>query len=120
MYGGSAGGGGEVHSVWLCTEVHSFPLPLPQKPDVVVTVCDSAAAETCPVWFGKALRLHWALVDPSKLEGSEEDKAAAFRKTIEEIKECVKSVVEITKSTADPNEQAELFEKAGATVAGVP
>lgn len=47
-------------------------------PDVVITVCDSAAGETCPVWFGKSLKVHWGLNDPSKLNGSEEEIRAAF------------------------------------------
>jgi arsenate reductase len=55
-------------------------------PDLVITVCDSAAAETCPVWFGNSLKVHWGLVDPSKLQGSEEEIAVAFKHTIDEIK----------------------------------
>lgn len=47
-------------------------------PDVVITVCDSAAGETCPVWFGKSLKVHWGLNDPSKLNGSEDEIRAAF------------------------------------------
>jgi arsenate reductase len=50
--------------------------------DVVITVCDSAAGEACPVWFGQSLKLHWSLVDPSGLQGSEDVIAEAFRKTI--------------------------------------
>lgn len=55
------------------------------EPDVVITVCDSAAGEACPVWFGKTVKVHWGLADPSKIEGSEDEKAAAFRETIAEI-----------------------------------
>ena len=55
------------------------------KPDVVITVCDSAAGEACPVWFGQSIKMHWGLADPSKLEGTEEEIAAAFRECIKEI-----------------------------------
>ena len=49
-----------------------------EQPDIVVTVCDSAANEACPVWFGDTIKVHWALPDPSKLEGSEEQIRDAF------------------------------------------
>ncbi len=48
------------------------------QPDVVITVCDSAASEPCPVWFRNALRVHWGLPDPSRLQGNETDIRAAF------------------------------------------
>ena len=70
-------------------------------PDLVITVCDSAAGESCPVWFGNSLKVHWGLADPSSLEGSEEDIAAAFRETIIEISgrvQALKAIAQMDKS----------------------
>jgi len=53
--------------------------------DVVITVCDSAANEVCPLWFGQSLKVHWGLADPSKLDGTEEAVEQAFTKTIETL-----------------------------------
>ena len=71
-------------------------------PDVVITVCDSAAKEVCPVWFGKAIKVHWGLADPSKLDGSEEQKAVAFRQTIDIIKQRVSSLINISHYAGEP------------------
>ena len=70
-------------------------------PDLVVTVCDSAAGESCPAWFGKSLKVHWGLADPSKLQGSEELIADAFRATIEQIKQRVKQLVNLEVDVTD-------------------
>jgi arsenate reductase len=70
-------------------------------PDLVVTVCDSAAAETCPVWFGKSLKVNWGLVDPSKLHGTETQIADAFRTTIEQIKQRVEQLVNLNVDIKD-------------------
>jgi arsenate reductase len=70
-------------------------------PDLVVTVCDSAAAETCPVWFGKSLKVHWGLADPSKLQGTEAQVAEAFIDTIEQIKQRVQQLVNLNVDIKD-------------------
>ena len=61
--------------------------------DLVLTVCDSAAGESCPLWMGSTPKLHWGLADPSKLEGSEEEVAAAFRATIAEVEQRVRDLL---------------------------
>lgn len=53
---------------------------LPLTPDVVVTVCASAAGETCPAYLGPVLRTHWGVEDPSHVEGAEEEITAAFER----------------------------------------
>ncbi|MEY3017153.1 MAG: hypothetical protein RL336_288, partial [Pseudomonadota bacterium] len=62
-------------------------------PDVVVTVCDSAAGESCPLWFGNTLKVHWGLSDPSKIEGSDEEKAQGFRDCIAAITQRVNQLI---------------------------
>jgi arsenate reductase len=56
------------------------------QPDVVITVCDKAAGEACPVLFGPALRAHWGLADPSEATGSDDAIAAAFDATVARIR----------------------------------
>ncbi|MFT0475749.1 arsenate reductase ArsC [Pseudomonas antarctica] len=51
-------------------------------PDVVISVCDKAAGETCPVYFGPALKAHWGLEDPSELHADETQVDAAFNLTL--------------------------------------
>jgi arsenate reductase (thioredoxin) len=49
--------------------------------DLVITVCDSAAGEVCPLFIGAALKVHWGYADPSAGTGSDEQKLEAFRNT---------------------------------------
>jgi len=47
-------------------------------PDIVITVCASAAGETCPAYLGPVMRSHWGVADPAHATGSEDDIEAAF------------------------------------------
>jgi protein-tyrosine-phosphatase len=51
----------------------------------VFTVCDQAAAETCPVWPGQPMTAHWGVTDPAAVQGSEESKRVAFLKAYTEL-----------------------------------
>jgi protein-tyrosine-phosphatase len=51
---------------------------LPTTPDIVVTVCASAAGETCPAYLGPVLRAHWGVDDPAHARGTDVEINAAF------------------------------------------
>lgn len=66
--------------------------------DLVVTVCDSAAAETCPVFFGDVQRTHWGLPDPADVKGSAADRTAAFARAHATIKARLRALIDLPES----------------------
>jgi arsenate reductase len=65
---------------------HEFSRSDAPHMDVIVTVCDNAAGETCPVWPGYPTTYHWPFRDPAKFSGSDEAARAHFREVFAEIK----------------------------------
>lgn len=54
--------------------------------DFVITVCDSAAGEVCPVWPGQPITAHWSFADPASFEGDAADKRGFFREIFRQIR----------------------------------
>lgn len=61
-----------------------FAAPGAPEIDFIITVCDNAAGETCPIWPGKPATAHWGIPDPAHVEG-EEARRAAFRRASEQL-----------------------------------
>ena len=51
---------------------------LPNSPDIVITVCENAAGQTCPAYLGSVMRAHWGVEDPDSATGSEAEIKASF------------------------------------------
>lgn len=72
------------------------------EPDIVITVCDHAANEPCPVWFGNSIQVHWGLPDPSKLTESSDILRRHFFDLMEEIKRRIDVLADlVTKETTE-------------------
>lgn len=78
-------------------------------PDYVITVCDKAAGEACPVFFGPAVKVHWGLTDPSELKGSDAELRAAFDDTLKHIERRISAFLELPFGQLDADQlKAEL------------
>lgn len=72
-----------------------FAQPGAPAMDLVITVCDDAAGEVCPVWPGHPATAHWGIADPSAVRGSEGERRAAFSRTAEVLKRRIEALVNL-------------------------
>ncbi len=84
--------------------------------DIVITVCDNAAGEVCPVYLGRAVRAHWGVSDPGHVTGSEEEKIAAFEQTFATLEKRVKQMLELPFESMSQQELTDKLNKIGTTV----
>jgi arsenate reductase len=82
-------------------------------PDIVITVCDKAAGEACPVYFGPALKSHWGLEDPSDVVGDEASVNAAFRAALARIELRCQAFFALPFSTLDRNQLKRELDRIG-------
>lgn len=69
--------------------------------DVVITLCDSAAAEACPTFPGPAIRVHWGLPDPAFQPGTEEDREQFALRVAERIRAKIDGLMQIDLDTGE-------------------
>lgn len=72
-----------------------FALPDAPHMDLIITVCDNAAGETCPYWPGHPATAHWGYPDPSAGDGSDAHKLEAFRHTLHALHQRLELLVNL-------------------------
>jgi arsenate reductase len=78
-----------------------FAAPGAPPLDFIFTVCDNAAGEVCPVWPGKPMTAHWGIADPATAEGTDAEKAFAFRKAFRELETRIKLLTSLPLGSLD-------------------
>jgi len=70
--------------------------------DAIVTVCDAAAGEACPVWLSDAAKVHWGIADPAAVGGDDATVEAAFEDTFDQLRRRVDALVDLDLATTNP------------------
>jgi arsenate reductase (thioredoxin) len=70
--------------------------------DFIITVCDNAAGELCPVWPSQPMVAHWGFEDPAAVQGSDAEKRAAFHDIFRQIERCVAELMALPLAEFDP------------------
>jgi arsenate reductase len=78
-----------------------FAQPGAPQMDFVITVCDKAAGEVCPLWPGQPVTAHWGFPDPAAVEGSDEQRRAVFAQTLRQMRARVQLFLSLPLETLD-------------------
>lgn len=94
-----------------------YTAPDAPKMDFIITVCDNAAGEVCPIWPGQPASAHWGFEDPAAAIGSEDEKRAVFVKVFRQIMARVHVFVSLPIEMLEKNAIQRELKKIGETVA---
>jgi arsenate reductase len=92
-----------------------FAEPDATQMDFIITVCDNAAGEVCPYWPGHPATAHWGFEDPAAVEGSDDEKRAAFETIFKQITVRMTAFVNLPIATLDKHAIQVQIKKIGET-----
>ena len=78
---------------------NEFSHPEAPHMDFIITVCDNAKGETCPIWPGHPATIHWGLPDPALARGSYEEQKKIFYDVRNQLKEKIQTLINFTQYT---------------------
>ncbi len=77
--------------------------------DIVITVCDNAAGESCPVWRGSPVTVHWGIADPAAAAGR--DVEPAFERTYRQLRTRIEDMLELPLGEFDARQRKEALQR---------
>jgi protein-tyrosine-phosphatase len=92
-----------------------FAQPDAPQLDFVITVCDNAAGEVCPVWPGQPMTAHWGIPDPAAVEGTDEQKRHAFVDAMNQLQRRICMFVSLPFATLDKMKLEKALREIGKT-----
>jgi len=93
-----------------------FAQPDAPQLDFVITVCDNAAGEVCPVWPGQPMTAHWGIPDPAAVEGSDDAKRRAFVDAMNQLQRRISTFVSLPFHTLDELKLQQAVRDIGKTI----
>jgi len=91
-----------------------FAGPDAPRMDIVITVCDNAAGESCPLWPGRPVTAHWGIPDPAAVEGAISDKERAFAEAFDAMRQRISALLALPDGTREGPELAAALARIGA------
>ena len=92
-----------------------FAGPGAEPIDFVITVCDSAAGETCPIWPGRPVSAHWGVADPAAVVGNDERKRESFRDAARILRRRIEALTALPLESLDRGEVERQLRAIGRT-----
>lgn len=90
-----------------------FAGPDAPKMDIVITVCDNAAGESCPIWPGAPVRAHWGIPDPAGKGSTDEERRAAFAETYRLLEARIRALMDLPFEDMAPAELKTALDRIG-------
>ncbi|MGB7947153.1 MAG: arsenate reductase ArsC [Candidatus Binatia bacterium] len=97
-----------------------FTDPKAPRLDFVFTVCDQAAAESCPIWPGQPISAHWGVLDPAAVQGTEVDKRLAFAHAFRTLENRIGIFVNLRLDSLNRLALQKKLDEIGKTAANLP